>query len=67
MAQEDSPKTGAGAAISDAQKRAEINLQKVQELRRLIGDPRVRVEVPTVKVTGSSRHIAPMSRLYHIG
>ena len=55
------------ATVTDAataQSKAELQLRTAQELRRLIGDPRVRVEVPTVKVAGSSQRTYPISRRY---
>ncbi len=44
----------------------EAHLQKAQELRRLIGDQRVRVEVPTGE--RSSKHpIYPVGKRYSVG
>lgn len=44
----------------------EADLQKALELRRLIGDPRVRVEVPTRD--GSSHHpVSSVAKRYSVG
>lgn len=69
MAKKDLTKN-VGAAISDAvaaQLQAEKQLKSAQELRRLIGDPRIRVQVPTVKISGNSQQFSPISRRYHVG
>ena len=49
-----------------ASKSAKPTLQEVLRRRALVGDPRVRVEVPTAKPTAkqSARH---SSKRYHIG
>jgi len=50
-----------------AQRLAEEELKKIQERQRLLGDPRTRVEVPTVKVDGNSQRFAQQSRRYQVG
>ena len=59
-----------GVAVAEAaaaQSKAELKLRAAQEFRRLVGDPRIRVEVPTVKVAGNSQRLSPMSRRYSFG
>jgi hypothetical protein len=42
------------------------DLRRARELRRIIGDPRVRVEVPTGS-DANERPVIPTSRRYQIG
>lgn len=51
---------------NETQTKTESKLKEAQELRRLIGDPRVRVEVPTMTECPEKKIPMPISQRYQV-